>query len=149
MTLANSNDEVLVGQVRNRYGRIAAGEISGCGCGVGAGCETEVAQGIGYGADELAELPDEANLGLGCGAPITHVVDAELERYALVPGVRSRVRVQAPDEKEDEDDEKLCRWIAAAAAAAARIFADSAACACWISWRATPLAAIASSRAFA
>lgn len=70
MTLANSNDEVLVGQVRNRYGRIAAGEISGCGCGVGAGCETEVAQGIGYGADELAELPDEANLGLGCGAPI-------------------------------------------------------------------------------
>ncbi len=70
MTLANSNDEVKVGQVRNRYGRIAAGEISGCGCGVGAGCETEVAQGIGYGADELAELPDEANLGLGCGAPI-------------------------------------------------------------------------------
>ncbi len=70
MSLANSNDETKVGEVRNRYGRIASGEISGCGCGVGAGCETEVAKGIGYDAGELAELPDEANLGLGCGAPI-------------------------------------------------------------------------------
>lgn len=35
-------------------------------------------------------------------APITHVVDAELERYALVPGVRSRVRVQTPVEKEED-----------------------------------------------
>lgn len=73
MTLANSNDEVLVGQVRKRYGRIAAGEISGCGCGVGAGCETDVAKEIGYDADELAALPDEANLGLGCGAPIGYL----------------------------------------------------------------------------
>ena len=74
MNLANSNnDEAKVGEVRNRYGRIAAGEISGCGCGVGAGCETEVAKGIGYDADELAALPDEANLGLGCGAPIGYL----------------------------------------------------------------------------
>jgi SAM-dependent methyltransferase len=73
MTLANANHEEKVGQVRNRYGRIAAGEISGCGCGVGAGCETAVAQGLGYEATELAELPDEANLGLGCGAPIGYL----------------------------------------------------------------------------
>ncbi len=72
MNRAETKDEKLVGEVRNRYGRIAAGEISGCGCnvGAGAGCETAVAVGIGYGADELAQLPDEANLGLGCGAPI-------------------------------------------------------------------------------
>lgn len=77
MNLSNSNnDEAKVGEVRNRYGRIAAGEISGCGCGVGAGCETEVAKGIGYDAGELAELPDEANLGLGCGAPIGFLAPA-------------------------------------------------------------------------
>ncbi|MEO7794456.1 MAG: arsenite methyltransferase [Thermoanaerobaculia bacterium] len=73
MNLANTNDETKVGEVRNRYGRIASGEISGCGCGVGAGCETAVAEGIGYDASELAELPDDANLGLGCGAPIGYL----------------------------------------------------------------------------
>lgn len=70
MTLAHSNDEARVGDVRDRYGRIATGEISGCGCGVGAGCETAVAQELGYAAADLALLPEEANLGLGCGAPI-------------------------------------------------------------------------------
>jgi SAM-dependent methyltransferase len=70
MNQGTSNHEEKVSQVRDRYGRIAAGEISGCGCGVGAGCETEVAQELGYDAGELAALPDEANLGLGCGAPI-------------------------------------------------------------------------------
>jgi arsenite methyltransferase len=69
-TLASANHEEKVNQVRDRYGRIAAGEISGCGCGVGAGCETAVAQELGYDAGDLAALPDEANLGLGCGAPI-------------------------------------------------------------------------------
>ena len=73
MTLANANHEEKVGEVRNRYGKIAAGDISGCGCGVGAGCETDVAKGIGYDADDLAALPDEANLGLGCGAPIGYL----------------------------------------------------------------------------
>lgn len=73
MTLANANHEEKVGEVRSRYGRIAAGEISGCGCGVGAGCETEVAKELGYDADDLAALPDEANLGLGCGAPIGYL----------------------------------------------------------------------------
>jgi arsenite methyltransferase len=70
MTVTSSKHEEKVDQVRDRYGRIAAGEISGCGCGVGAGCETEVAKELGYDAGELAALPEEANLGLGCGAPI-------------------------------------------------------------------------------
>lgn len=65
--------EERVGEVRERYGRIASGEISGCGCGLGEGSEKSVALGIGYGAEELAELPEEANLGLGCGAPIAHL----------------------------------------------------------------------------
>jgi arsenite methyltransferase len=73
MTLAPSHDEARVGEVRDRYGRIASGEISGCGCGVGSGCEADVAQELGYSASDLALLPEEANLGLGCGAPIGYL----------------------------------------------------------------------------
>jgi arsenite methyltransferase len=66
--------EGLVRQVRERYGRIAEGLESGC-CGPqSAGCaapESAVAQGIGYSEGDLASIPAEANLGLGCGAPLT------------------------------------------------------------------------------
>ena len=76
MNLEIPNQEEKVRQVRDRYGRIAAGEISGCGCGVGAGCETMVAQELGYDAGELAALPEEANLGLGCGAALGSLAPA-------------------------------------------------------------------------
>jgi SAM-dependent methyltransferase len=66
-----TESETLVAQVRERYGRIATGEVTGCGCSCGAAdTEQAIAKGIGYGAEELAALPEEANLGLGCGAPI-------------------------------------------------------------------------------
>jgi SAM-dependent methyltransferase len=65
--------EELVRQVRDRYSRIAEGEISGC-CGPQtSGCaapEGAVALGIGYSEGDLANVPQEANLGLGCGAPL-------------------------------------------------------------------------------
>jgi SAM-dependent methyltransferase len=32
-----------------------------------------VSEGIGYEADDLAQVPKEADLGLGCGAPIAHL----------------------------------------------------------------------------
>jgi arsenite methyltransferase len=60
--------ERMVDQVRDRYGRIARGVQSGC-CGTSLS-EQAVALGIGYKPRELAEIPVEANLGLGCGAPI-------------------------------------------------------------------------------
>jgi arsenite methyltransferase len=60
--------EGIVGQVRDRYARIARGEQAGC-CGAGA-AEQAVALQIGYSRGELAQVPVEANLGLGCGAPI-------------------------------------------------------------------------------
>lgn len=64
------NPEALVEKVRERYGRIAEGAASGC-CGMAAEpVEAEVATRIGYGADQLDALPEGANLGLGCGAPI-------------------------------------------------------------------------------
>jgi arsenite methyltransferase len=60
--------ERMVEQVRDRYGRIARGVESGC-CGTSV-TEQAVALGIGYSSRDLAEIPVEANLGLGCGAPI-------------------------------------------------------------------------------
>ena len=69
--------EVMVDKVRERYGKIAKGELSSCECGpVDSACS--VSKGIGYSASELDALPEEANLGLGCGAPIGHL--------GLVPG---------------------------------------------------------------
>ncbi len=65
---SSSSTPNVVNHVRDRYGRIAAGEISGCGCACG-GAET-VAEAMGYSPAELEALPEEANLGLGCGAPI-------------------------------------------------------------------------------
>ncbi|MGD8319114.1 MAG: arsenite methyltransferase [Gemmatimonadota bacterium] len=57
--------------VRDRYAR-AATENDGC-CGPGCGCgdadAEATAASIGYTAAELADLPTDANLGLGCGNP--------------------------------------------------------------------------------
>ncbi len=56
--------------VRARYGGIAAGTIDD---GATSCCGTSDAGGkarqMGYSADELAAVPDGANLGLGCGNP--------------------------------------------------------------------------------
>ncbi|HZM70139.1 MAG TPA: arsenite methyltransferase [Candidatus Cryosericum sp.] len=71
--------EETVEKVRDRYGRIAEGTLSGCcgpstapGCGtteVGA-AEAGAAVTIGYQQEDLALVPEAANLGLGCGAPV-------------------------------------------------------------------------------
>lgn len=80
--MSGDASERLVDQVRERYGRIAKGEDSGC-CGPSAGAcgpvETAVSLGIGYSADQLAQVPTEANLGLGCGAPLTFLALQEGE----------------------------------------------------------------------
>lgn len=51
--------------VREQYGRIAAGEPGACGC-----CDSgQVALDLGYQEADLEGVPEEANLGLGCGNP--------------------------------------------------------------------------------
>jgi SAM-dependent methyltransferase len=50
--------------VRARYGGIAAGTGGGC-CGNDPGKSVQ----MGYAAEDLAAVPDGANLGLGCGNP--------------------------------------------------------------------------------
>lgn len=61
--------------VRESYARIAK-QGSNCCCGPSSSCcgstdaIQEISRGIGYSDDELAAVPDGANLGLGCGNPV-------------------------------------------------------------------------------
>lgn len=63
-----ANDEVRAA-VRERYGSIARDTTRGCRapgtCGPGA----EVSLSLGYTAEDLAAVPEGANMGLGCGNP--------------------------------------------------------------------------------
>jgi len=73
--MSTRNPETIVEHVRQRYGRIASGETSGCGCGCQAAqaleaVEKTVSRSLGYGDSELGVIPEEADLGLGCGAPV-------------------------------------------------------------------------------
>jgi SAM-dependent methyltransferase len=58
------SDLGIVGQVREKYGAVAAGSLSGNQSGVRA-----VAEAFGYTPEELASIPAEANMGLSCGNP--------------------------------------------------------------------------------
>jgi SAM-dependent methyltransferase len=65
--------EPIVAKVRERYALIAEGKVSGCCSTVTPCCgdaAESVARGVGYDEAELAALPDGANMGLGCGAPV-------------------------------------------------------------------------------
>jgi SAM-dependent methyltransferase len=64
--------------VREKYGAIAESKTAGCcgdscGCGGGAtATATAGAEALGYTAAEIAAIPEGADLGLGCGAPVAH-----------------------------------------------------------------------------
>ncbi len=58
--------------VRERYGTIAQG--NGCGCGSGCGENPAdtlnvISVSLGYKPEDVAAVPDGANMGLGCGNP--------------------------------------------------------------------------------
>lgn len=62
--------------VREHYARAAAAEKAGCGCSGGrkpsrpcCGPSLSQSERLGYGRAELATVPEEADLGLGCGNP--------------------------------------------------------------------------------
>ena len=75
-----ADSETVVEKVRERYAGFAAGSASCCGpsCSPAASETRDAAERLGYSADQLASVPEEANLGLGCGAPV--------EALALEPG---------------------------------------------------------------
>ena len=58
--------------VKERYGAIATQAQEGCCCGCSCGDDdaVAVAERIGYRAEEVAAVPEGANLGLGCGNPL-------------------------------------------------------------------------------
>lgn len=67
--MSHTTDEVKKA-VRDRYATVATEKEGCCGptcCGDERADDTS--QAIGYSAEELANLPEDANLGLGCGNP--------------------------------------------------------------------------------
>ncbi len=68
------NPEMVREKVREGYGKIAASGGSCCGpaptcCGSSPVASDDLARHIGYSVEELAALPDGANMGLSCGNP--------------------------------------------------------------------------------
>ena len=71
------DDSKIKKAVREGYAQIAKKSGSGCcgptksscGCG-GVKSADLISKGIGYSDQELSSVPDESNLGLGCGNPI-------------------------------------------------------------------------------
>jgi arsenite methyltransferase len=72
MGTKNDKEEIVL-KVRERYARIA--ELGDCGCSCGTTAEgvtpESVAKRIGYDDLALTLAPEGANLGLGCGAPVS------------------------------------------------------------------------------
>lgn len=68
-----SDSEKVRQAVREGYGKIAQKDGSCCSgvscCGSNPADSAQLATYIGYGADELAALPEGANMGLSCGNP--------------------------------------------------------------------------------
>ena len=62
-------NEDIKGVVRQKYGEIAQSSGSGGGCGCGPSA-AELSKRIGYSDSDLQAVPQEANLGLGCGNPV-------------------------------------------------------------------------------
>ena len=67
--------ESVVKKVRERYGSFASAGTSCCGPANTSCCNPTdtVATTLGYAMADLDLLPDGANLGLGCGAPLEHL----------------------------------------------------------------------------
>lgn len=61
-------NERIKASVRETYGRVASEEKS-AGCCGGGGCCGPSSDGIGYSDEERGNVPDGADLGLGCGNP--------------------------------------------------------------------------------
>jgi arsenite methyltransferase len=72
-TKVTNEAEAVRTAVREGYGAIATKDTSCCSgvscCGSNAQDASQLAQYVGYSTEELAALPDGANMGLSCGNP--------------------------------------------------------------------------------
>lgn len=71
-----SDKEEIRDQIRINYTKVSMNGSAGCCCSPG-GCSSntsfdlnEVNKNLGYSADDLSDMPEKANMGLGCGNPI-------------------------------------------------------------------------------
>ena len=74
--MANLTDEAVRQTVRERYGEIAQSGTAGYDCKASSCCGTKasptgenISAALGYSEEEVASVPEGANLGLGCGNP--------------------------------------------------------------------------------
>jgi arsenite methyltransferase len=71
------DSEAIVEKVRQKYGEIARAPGTGCCGSTAESCCGPSAKPdsthLGYKTEDLAALPKNADLGLGCGAPIQHL----------------------------------------------------------------------------
>ena len=76
-----TGNEGIVSQVKRRYAEIAVTGSSCCtpapapaaGCCARDATATGISHELGYSANDLAGVPKEADLGLGCGVPLGHL----------------------------------------------------------------------------
>ena len=62
------NNQKLKDAVKDRYGKIARGEVKSC-CPACGPTTTDHCLAVGYSAEDLALVPEMAILGVGCGNP--------------------------------------------------------------------------------
>lgn len=72
--MAHNNNDVIRQHVQKTYKEIALSDASGCGC--TSSCRAPQgldlknhSEKLGYSPSEVVEIPEEANMGLGCGNP--------------------------------------------------------------------------------
>ncbi len=67
-------DDGIRDAVRKGYAHIAEGNAKSCcqasSCCCGSGSSDQLAQAVGYSPEDLAGLPEGANMGLSCGNPV-------------------------------------------------------------------------------
>lgn len=74
------NKEEIRAYIRKNYAKVAVSKGKGAGCCSTSGCcgdnsinikdAKEAAKALGYSLEELASIPEGANMGLGCGNPV-------------------------------------------------------------------------------
>jgi len=67
-TMERLKEDEIRSAIRREYG--ATARSGGCGCGCGTGTAQEMAIAVGYHPGDLADQPEGANMGLGCGNPL-------------------------------------------------------------------------------
>lgn len=64
-------EEKIREEVKKRYGKIAINQSACCTSSCCSATQEELAYKVGYSMDDIAQVPEGANLGLGCGSPLT------------------------------------------------------------------------------